>query len=160
MTIETTNLDSLIDKTCFLRLNFGRFGVTRKVDIGIQSEAVESRFTHQKKLLVSPELKAIAKADNEIKAQIDAICLPYDDIGIRIAPNAALDYIYKILIDYKKYRPTLIEAFLSVYNDQVNEAAIELKEHFVTTDYPLAEEIKKQFTFSYKVFSFEVPAQL
>ena len=86
--IETTDLTSLSDKTCFLRLNFGRFGVTRKVDIGIQSEAVESRFTHQKKLLVSPELKAIAKADNEIKAQIDAICLPYD-VGIRFAPITA-----------------------------------------------------------------------
>src|ERR1700692_1369244 len=146
MTIETTNLDALIDKTVFLRLNFGRFGVTRKVDIGIQSEAVESRFTHQKKLLVSPELKAIAKADNEIKAQIDAICLPYD-VGIRFAPIAAIEQIDKILSDYAKTRPNLIEAFLKVYDEQTDAAQDELKEHFRAADYPSPNEIRAQFTF-------------
>jgi hypothetical protein len=157
--IETTNLDSLIDKTVFLRLNFGRFGVTRKVDIGIQSEAVESRFTHQKKLLVSPELKAIAKADNEIKAQIDAICLPYD-VGIRFAPIAAIEQIDNILSDYAKTRPMLIEAFVQAYSDQVVEAEKELKEHFDFADYPGTQDIRKQFTFTYQFISFSVPGHL
>jgi hypothetical protein len=159
MTIETTNLDSLIDKTVFLRLNFGRFGVTRKVDIGIQSEAVESRFTHQKKLLVSPELKAIAKADNEIKAQIDAICLPYD-VGIRFAPIAAIEQIDSILSNYAKTRPALIDAFVLVYEIQTADAEIELKEHFNPADYPSPEQVAAQFTFTYQFISFSVPGHL
>jgi hypothetical protein len=157
--IETTDLTSLSDKTCFLRLNFGRFGVTRKVDIGIQSEAVESRFTHQKKLLVSPELKAIAKADNEIKAQIDAICLPYD-VGIRFAPIAAIEQIDKILSDYAKTRPALVDAFLNVYETQIKESELELKEQFDGKDYPLAHEVEAHFTFTYQFISFSVPGHL
>jgi hypothetical protein len=159
MTIETTNLDALVDKTVFLRLNFGRFGVTRKVDIGIQSEAVESRFTHQKKLLVSPELKAIAKADNEIKAQIDAICLPYD-VGIRFAPIAAIEQIDSILSNYAKTRPALVESFLAVYNDQIKDSKIELMEQFNGADYPSTENVGAQFTFTYQFISFSVPGHL
>jgi hypothetical protein len=157
--IETQVLDSLIDKTVFLRLNFGRFGVTRQVAVEIKSEAVESRFSHQKKLLVSPELKAITKADAEVKAKIDSLCLPYD-VGIRFAPIASVEEINQLLADYKAARQALIDSFISVYVQQTEDAKAELKEFFSAEDYPAIEEIKAQFTFSYQFISFSVPGHL
>jgi len=157
--IETQVLDSLIDKTVFLRLNFGRFGVTRQVAVEIKSEAVESRFSHQKKLLVSPELKAITKADAEVKAKIDSLCLPYD-VGIRFAPIASVEQINQLLADYKAARQALIDSFISVYVQQTEDAKAELKEFFSAEDYPAIEEIKAQFTFSYQFISFSVPGHL
>jgi len=157
--IETQVLDSLIDKTVFLRLNFGRFGVTRQVSVEIKSEAVESRFSHQKKLLVSPELKAITKADAEVKAKIDSLCLPYD-VGIRFAPIASVEQINQLLADYKAARQALIDSFISVYVQQTEDAKAELKEFFSAEDYPAIEEIKAQFTFSYQFISFSVPGHL
>jgi len=157
--IETQVLDSLIDKTVFLRLNFGRFGVTRQVSVEIKSEAVESRFSHQKKLLVSPELKAITKADAEVKAKIDSLCLPYD-VGIRFAPIASVEEINQLLADYKAARQALIDSFISVYVQQTEDAKAELKEFFSAEDYPAIEEIKAQFTFSYQFISFSVPGHL
>jgi hypothetical protein len=157
--IQTTNLDSLVDRTVFLKLNFGRFGVTRQVSVEIKSEAVESRFSHQKKLLVSPELKAITKADGETRSKIDSLCLPYD-VGIRFAPIASVEQINNILADYTKTRTALIDAFMTVYNFQVEEAKEELKEFFDDADYPLTHEVAAQFTFSYQFISFSVPGHL
>jgi hypothetical protein len=157
--IQTQVLDNLTDKTVFLKLNFGRFGVTRQVAVEIKSEAVESRFSHQKKLLVSPELKAITKADAEIRAKIDSLCLPYD-VGIRFAPIASVEQINQILSEYKIARKDLINAFMNAYETQVQEAQGELKEFFSDSDYPLAHEIEAQFTFSYQFISFSVPGHL
>ena len=159
MTIETQVLDNLVDRTVFLKLNFGRFGVTRQVSVEIKSEAVESRFSHQKKLLVSPELKAITKADAEVKAKIDSLCLPYD-VGIRFAPIASVEEINQLLADYKAARQALIDSFISVYVQQTEDAKAELKEFFSAEDYPAIEEIKAQFTFSYQFISFSVPGHL
>lgn len=152
--------EQLVDKVVFLSINFNRFGVMRKCAVEVKSEATESRFAHQKKLLVSPELKAILKADNLIRARINLLALPHKDIAMYIIPDALLSQVYKILGEYKKTRPDLIEHFLEVYDQQVADAKNELKEFFEQSDYPSRAEMKAEFGFSYKIHNFGVPGHL
>jgi hypothetical protein len=155
-----SSLESLADKTMFLKLDFKRFGNVKKVNLAIQSEANESRFKHQKKLLESPELNAITTRDAEVRAFVDRKCLPYD-VGIRFAPNASVEEINTILSEYQNVeRPMLVEAFISVYSAQVAQAQIELKEHFSGLNYPSEGEMRTEFSFSYQFFSFSVPGHL
>lgn len=159
-TTMTADLASLVTKTVFLKLNFSRFGVMRKCAVEVKSEATESRFSHQKKLLVSPELKAIQKSDAEVRARISALALPHPDIAMHVVPHGMLTRVYKILGDYKVFRPSLVEAFLSVYDQQISDAKTELMEYFNELDYPSREEMRAEFDFNYKIVDFGVPGSL
>ena len=160
--IPAEDLSGLADKTFFLRVSFGLPGNFRKVDVEVNSDAVESRMKHQKKLLDSPELDAIRKADAEMRLRLDAKCLPYGE-GIRLIPASpeAVEEIYSILTEYEILtRPALIDAFMAVYETQKEQARQELKELFSEADYPKAAVMRSRFAFTYKLFSFAVPGKL
>jgi hypothetical protein len=162
MTIETLNLESIANKTMYVSLSFGRFGNRRKAKVEIVTEANAKRFNHSKKLLESPELSAIAKADAGIKLIIDALCLPTrKEIGIRLAPKANIKKIVAIAKQYQQFdRPELVKAAVLAYPDQRSNAMVELKEHFNPLQFPSVEEFEKAFYFEYKLLNFGVPVDL
>lgn len=157
MKIETVSTDSLVNKTIFFALHFERFGAVRKVNVEIKSDALVSRFKHQKKLLNSPELKEIVKADTNLKAEIDNLAAGIVD-GIRILPSTNVETAYLRCKNYAEVtRPALIDAFLATLDSQIAAAKAELKEHFNFLDYPTHEEMKKEFKFAYHVLNFGTP---
>jgi len=163
MTVETVNLESLANSSMYVSIAFERFGNSRKAKVQVNTTAVESRFSHSKRLLNSPELAAITKADNGIKAVVDALCLPskHEMAGLRMAPNKNVLKIAAILKEYKTVtRPALIQELITAYPAQLQEAMIELKEHFNPAFYPTVEELVDEFTFEYAFINFGVPSHM
>lgn len=161
--IEAVNLETLANSSMYVAISFERFGNSRKAKVNIQTEAVESRFSHSKRLLNSPELAAITKADAGIKAQVEALCLPskHEMAGLRMAPNKNVIKIAAILKEYKTVtRPALIAEFIAVYPAQFQEAVIELKEHFNPSHFPSVTDLAAEFTFEYAFVNFGVPQSL
>lgn len=160
MTVEVLNLESLANSSMYVSIQFERFGNWRKAKVEVKTEAVESRFSHAKCLLNSPELAAITKADNDIKTQVDALCLPsrHEMAGLRMAPNKNVLRIANILKDYKTVgRPALIAALVAAYPTQLAEARVELKEHFNPKHFPSVEELADEFVFEYAFINLGVP---
>ena len=163
MTVETVNLESLANSSMYVSIQFERFGNSRKAKVEVKTDAVESRFSHAKRLLNSPELAAITKADNGIKALVDALCLPskHEMAGLRMAPNKNVLKIAAILKEYKTVgRPALIADLVAVYPKQLAEAQVELKEHFNPAHFPSVTELADEFTFEYAFINFGVPQTL
>lgn len=163
MTIETLNMTSLAASTMYVSMTFSRFGNTRRADVEMTTNAVESRFSHSKKLLISPELTAITKADNGIRDMVDALCLPNkrELAGLRMAPNKNVPAIARLLKEYKETtRLELIAALVNVYPIQLEDAKTELKEHFNPAHFPTVAELADEFSFEYAFINFGVPTQL
>ncbi len=158
--LEVMNLASLANNSMYVSISFERFGNSRRAKVEMTTEAVESRFSHSKRLLNSPELTAIAKADTGIKASVDALCLPskHEMAGLRMAPNKNVLKIAAILKEYKTTtRPALIADLVAAYPAQLQEASAELKEHFDPSDFPTISELADEFNFTYAFVNLGVP---
>src|ERR1017187_8923947 len=107
---DEKNLGTLAKRVLFLTISCSRFGNIRKSNVELNTTANHSRFATNKKLLVSPELKQIAKRDEEVKHQVERFLLPYK-VGCSILPCASAMTVRTILNDYKKVeRPALEQA--------------------------------------------------
>lgn len=153
--------DAIVDKTCFLLLSFHRFGNSKKVrNLSLNTQADESRFKHNKKLLELPELAAIVKADNAIRLLVDAYCIPYME-GTRICPWKNVPKVRELVKAYITVeRPTLVDCAAEAYDGGVKQAEVDLKEHFNPLDYPTKEDFKKAYSASFQVRSFSTPDKL
>lgn len=163
MTVEMVDLASLASNSMYVCMQFERFGNSRKAKVEMTTDAVKSRFSHSKKLLISPELDAISKADTAIKALVDSLCLPskHEMAGLRMAPNKNVLKIAALLKEYKDTtRPALVAELLAAYPAQFAEAKTELKEHFNAAHFPSVEELAAEFSFSYAFINFGVPQHL
>jgi hypothetical protein len=161
MTFETLNLESLASKSAFLTLKFSVFGNLRKAHVQATTTANQKRFKHSKQLLESEELKAIGRADVAIKNVIAPYCLPSNiDSGLRSVPNLNVQKVVDLLDAYQTIdRPALVDIFLDVYEAQVAEAKLELKEHFNPGLYPSVEQMKEEFAFEYHFITFGQPPE-
>lgn len=162
MTLEIENLTSLIAKTVFVALRFEVFGNFRKADVGLKTNAVESRFRKQKQLLDSPELKAINKANLKVKELVYDLCLPGDELdGMRICPFGNVEKVEALMVEHETVTlPALVEQFIAVYDTQREQASAELKEQFNAALYPTTADMRKSFVARHRFKSFDVPSKL
>jgi hypothetical protein len=154
------NLGNIADKILFLTINCTRLGNLRASSVTLNTNANENMFRTAKKLLNSPELKAIALRDGEIKKSLLPYLLPYK-LGCAIVPSASGKAVEQILDAYEKVeRPALVQALVAVYEHQVTEAKGLLKDQYDETQYMAVTEVAEQFTFDYDLFSLTLPADL
>ena len=157
---EEKNLGTLAKRVLFLTISCSRFGNVRKSNVELKTTANHSRFATNKKLLVSPELKMIAKRDEEVKSSVERFLLPYK-VGCSILPCASAPTVRQTLNDYKKTeRPALVQAFVEAYAEQVKSAQVELKEEFVEGEYKPVGEIAKDFSFDFDMFSMDLSDEM
>ena len=157
---EEKNLGTLAKRVLFLTISCSRFGNIRKSNVELNTTATHSRFATNKKLLVSPELKQIAKRDEEVKRSVENFLLPYK-VGCSILPCASAPTVRQILNDYKKVeRPSLVGIFKAAYVEQVKFAQVELKEEFVANDYKPVEAIAADFDFDFDMFSMDLSDEM
>jgi len=162
-TIEVTNVSNFADKTMFLSLEFERYGNSRKAEVQVVTDGKQDRFASSKRLLNSPELAAIHKADNALKQWIDAPhrCWKYGRSGLRICPMDIVLSVREQCLQYQKVdRPKLVAAAKAVYLDQIKQAEIDLGKDFRASDYATLEEFESEFSFVFKFFSFDTPEKL
>jgi hypothetical protein len=161
--VEITTVDNLADKTMFLSLEFGLFGNFRKADVEAQTDGKQDRFGHTKRLLNSPELDAVRKADTALKMWIDAPhrCWKYGKSGLRIVPLDILNNVYDMCKKHAETdRPNLVKAAKAVYTQQVLQAKIDLGSEFNPKDYVSEEAFESEFTFAFKFLTFGTPEKL
>lgn len=157
---DEKNLGTLAKRVLFLTISCSRFGNIRKSNVEPNTTANHSRFATNKKLLVSPELKRIAKRDEEVKHQVERFLLPYK-VGCSILPCASAPTVRTILNDYKKVeRPALVTAFKNAYNEQVASAQVELKDEFVANEYKPVEAVAAEFDFDFDMFSMDLSDEM
>src|ERR1035441_4633851 len=120
---EEKSMGNLAERILFLTVSCSRFGNVRKSNVELKTTANHSRFATNKKLLVSPELKQIAKRDEEVKSSVERFLLPYK-VGCSILPCASAPTVRQTLNDYKKTeRPALVQAFVEAYSEQIASAS-------------------------------------
>lgn len=157
----------LARKALHVRIKFEKLGNSRKVrtsQIDVRGETETSKTDKSlvrvsKKLLDSPELKAIGTADSEIKAYLELMCLPFDT-GIRLVPIPAVEEVDKQLRIHAAKRALLVDAFMACYESEIERARTRLGPLYNSKDYPPAEEVRREFGFYYEFVSFGTPGVL
>jgi len=150
----------LAKKTVCIKVRLSTMGNTRKVSTSqIEADADKDLLRVSKRLVDSPELKAITRFDGEIRRFLYNMCLPFE-IGIHLLPIAALEAVESRLRQFAGDRKQLVEAFLSAYSGLCLDAAGRLRGLYNPADYPPADEVAREFGFSWQYVSFGVPDQL
>jgi len=154
------SLGNIADRILFLTINCTRLGNLRTSKVALNTNANEGMFHTAKKLLNSPELKAIAQRDNEIKRSLIPYLLPYK-LGCAIVPSASGKMVEGILDAYEKVeRPALVQALVLAYDTRVAEAQALLKDEFDASQYLTKEQVAAEYSFDYNLFSLVLPADL
>ena len=161
---ETINpKPTLTEKTIFFCIDFNRFGNSRKVDVEAKTTAEQNRFSHNKRLLNSPELTAVANADAGLRIWLDQPnrCWKYGKSSMRVLSFDQVDEVYNRCTEYQEVtRPALIEKFLAVYLEQIAEAQKDLGPQFNLKDYPTVEQVRAEFAMSFCFPTFETDSKL
>lgn len=171
--VPVQDLTSIIDKTVFLKCRFGCLGNSRKVSNsetlrpevmtpqgdGEMSTAPSDWLAVSKKLLASPELDAIKKADGKMRQWLYANCLPYD-LGVSLLPIGLVEMAESKLVEYKAERQELVETFITAYPALCASAAETLGSLYNPLEYPGVDVIRAKFVFDWQYISFSTPGTL
>jgi len=150
----------LAKKTVCIKVRLSTMGNTRKVSTSqIEADADKDLLRVSKRLVDSPELKAVTRFDGEIRRFLCNICLPFE-IGIHLLSITALETVELRLRQFAGDRQQLVQAFLSAYPGLCQDAAGRLRGLYNPADYPSADEVAREFGFSWQYVSFGVPEQL
>lgn len=150
----------LAKKTVCIKVRVSTMGNTRKVSTSqIEADADKDLLRVSKHLVDSAELKAINRFDGEIRRFLYTICLPFE-VGIHLLPIAALENVEQRLRQFATDREQLVTAFLAAYPSLQEAAQTRLRALYNPADYPQAEDVARQFGFSWQYISFGVPEQL
>lgn len=150
-----------LGKVTLLALSF-HLGIGRMKQTKVkvqQTDADTSLLRHQKMLLESPELDEIRSADSAVRRWVELKTVPFTD-GISFLSLAALDEVIAKLTEYETERQILIDAFLAVYDGQVEAARKSLGNLFRDSDYPSHASVAAGFAFNYRIVSISVPEKL
>lgn len=161
--VETLNLTDIVSKTCTLFVSFGRFGNSRKAEVEVKTDALQSRFRTSKRLLESEELADIKKADTAFRQWLDSPvrCWKYGKSALRLLPWTQFEEVYNACVKYQQIdRPPLVEKFLAVYLDQVAQAKIDLKEQARDNNFPSIDEVRAEFDFKFEILNFGTPDKI
>lgn len=149
---------AIVNQVVFVRLSFGVLGNSKQVKEDILTTDADRAFLKvNKELLESPELKAIIKADANLRGWLKDRCLPYDT-GFMLLPKGMVDSVAPVLSDYQEViRPDLVKKFLEAYPLRCEEATQSLGSLHKASEYPSIEEVKEKFYFDYQYLTFATP---
>ena len=128
----------VFDKCVLLSINLQKFSVQRKADKSkMETLADKNMVTFGKKLLDSPELKAIEVLDRKIYSYLQwdkgmkSLPFTFKD-GIYLIPLSLLLEVEHQLLVFLEMRNNLVTAFLKVYKKQIDEAKTRLVDNLET----------------------------
>jgi hypothetical protein len=127
----------------------------------ITTEADKAMLALQKKLLNSPEYKAISDYLQETKEWVMWRSVPsFFRKGTFLVKLGMVEAIEDELAARKALLNILVDKFLQTYPQQVTEAKLKLGPQFRERDYPDTEEMKYRFYWDTQWISFIVPDDL
>jgi len=165
---------SIVEKTVLLRVSFRTIGNSRKVNtrslLKLSPAANGALLKIQKTLFESKELQAITKADNELRATLHNMCVPYD-MGLDLLPRQSVDNARAIMIEYRGTRKELVNVFVAAYPELqkatedrciilASELGIPVEYLYNPADYPPVEYVAGKFGFDWDFLELTVPDEL
>ena len=154
--------EGIFDKAVLLSVEIGRFGIKRGVASGaVEVQADKTMIDVSKKILASPELKKIAKFDNEVRRRVATWALPSQfRSGVYLIPLGLVSEADDYLNDRESARVALVARFMEVYTQRINEARESLQVLFNIADYPSAEAVERKFFLNHRWVQAAVPGRL
>lgn len=153
----------LSNKTVLLSLTMGRLGNTRRVSSAMVEVDAEKDSIHVgKELLKSPELEAIVAYDGVIRRWFYGRTLPSEVLkaGIYRLPISLLEEADAALGSFARARQGLVDQFMGVYSQYVEEAEGRLRALYQKSEYPAAEEVTQAFYFRWRYLMLDVPESI
>lgn len=153
---------NLLERGVLLSVRTSVFGNSRKLASSqVETQADQRMVNVQKKLLDAPELEQISRFDRETREYVYNRSLPFPlKGGIYLQPIATVGETEAYLQARSVGREALIDQFLAVYQERLEEAAGLLRGTFNRYDYPSTEEMRGRFSFSWQYLSLTTPANL
>lgn len=156
-------MTTLNDNTLILLVHFRSLGNRRKVDeteydVG---DADKALVRATKKLIDHPAYLAIMKLDSRVKRFLFETCLP-SGLGpstVRV-PVGLVSDVVTALDAFALERKMLVEGFVHVYAEALDNAAVRLGHLFKAEDYPEASAVRTAFGLEHRFVSFDVPDAL
>lgn len=159
--VEVTSLNTLANKTVFLRVSFGRIGNSKKVKEDVlDTTADETMLKVTRMLLDSEELTAIGSVVGQINSYLNNTCNLSKSLGVRIVPNNKIPKVVARLKEFRLDWDMAVNDFVQAYPSLIEKAAKRLGPVFHAEDYPAPSEVASKFSFKYNIVSFGVPGQL
>jgi len=156
----------VFEKCVLLSINLEKFSVQRKADKSkMETPADKAMITFGKKLLDSPELRAIEQLDRKIYSYLQwnkgmrSLPFTFKD-GIYLIPLSLLLEVEHQLLCFLEQRNILVSAFLKVYEKQIEEAKPRLTDQYKAKDYPTIAEVAKRFAMYWEKFILHVPENI
>jgi hypothetical protein len=125
-------------------------------------EPDKKRLSLSKRLIKSPEYKAIRTAQHELKAWCMERCMPsFLKDGIFIVDlKQVTEFEIELAKAKANIRDILVPAFITAYPAQVNESREALGNLFIESDYPSVEQLRHSFNLRWSWISFSIPDTL
>ena len=155
-------LRSIMDRAICLVIEFGGFGLSRKASTGsIVVNADKAMLALSKKLLKSKEHGAIVSLDLSIKKYLKQIALPSPmRNGTHLIPIPLVEEVERKLQAWRNERADLVEVFLAVYPQQLQDVQAELRDLYNPTDYPSCADLRGRYRLEWQYVDFGVPGKL
>lgn len=185
MTVSSIDLKRFTDAVGFIPTFSCAWGNTRKANIALvtmktqdsilsgdvpqadekaKEAKAKDRMQLKKQLIVSKEYDAIKSFMGEIRAWVYRNTVPsFFKEGFQLVKLDGVEGIEKRMRRaVKEQLPALVEAFLAVYPQQIEEArkVLEPVGQFNANDYPPAEQMRRAFNITWNWISFTVPEGL
>lgn len=164
MTAAPSNTSTtLTEKTVCLQLRIGGLGTRTRVDSDdIDAGDADKEMVHvHKDILQSEELKAVRVHANELRRYVQQRALP--SIlrgGIYLWPIALVPQLEQYLAEQRVVRKGLVEQFIAVYPQKIEEARAKLGKLFREDEYPTAARVRKAFSLDVRYLTFSTPSSL
>ena len=140
--------NNVMDNSVLMRLSFSRAGNIRKGDLSkVATDADKSRLKLGKVLFVGPEYAAISAFDNALSSWVNLRAINVDT-GFKRLESATDE------------RAGLVEAFLSVLDDEREKARDRMNGQFKAADYPDRSDLLERFGVKWSYLSLGVAENL
>lgn len=155
-------VQKLEKKAICLSLNISVLGNVKKLDKEEYTVEADKDMTNAtKKLLDSPELKAVSKLDGGLRNLIYSLSLPsLFKQGVYLIPLQLVEEVNDVLKDFEAKRQDLVDKFVLGYERLISEARVKLGAVFNPNDYKTIEQVRKAFSLSWMYVSMGTPLSL
>jgi hypothetical protein len=158
----TVNAENVTTKTICVAVKRGKFGNRRKAStaaVTVQSD--KALLSLSKRLLESPELKAVAALDNEVSAYLSTMCLrSLFKGGVYLLPIGLVEEVDAALQLFEARRLELVNACVGTYLERVAETQKRLDVLSNDRDYPTVDQFRATFYMEHSYITFDTPARL
>lgn len=168
VTVRMEAGENFAKRTAILRIGFNRPGDNRKVataDIKSEADVSADRIRVSKKIILSPELKAVHSLDSKIHGYAKERALAAFGGGYYVISIKRLKRVVQKVDDMLSKRPALVSAAVETYPGYIEKAKLPkeeggLGELFDEKDYATQDSFKAAFGHERRILSFDTPGSL